>query len=357
MSRTYIALVIVVMMAGCAVNGDLHSVDVPDNLRTGDHPIRSSRDLQYLSCDYQTWDTSSKEAPENANLLYWRRGSSSMHVHSKEKLKVAKTSYVHALFANNVYRSPKDKPIFQVPTWEMSERKESKSGLALEVWQKKEAGKTVEVIVAYKGTDFKEIPDWKANLSIWREPEQYREAQEHFKSLLKKEHNLEVPISVAGHSLGGGIALNVSLRHSTHRRPIRAFAFNTSPRAFYRPINPEVAVERYLLDERGEFLSAARLIWSSKFHGLPPPQTYNFLDFNYFGAKPVSEHSIYLFTRALLLIAVNQGDKFATEVFRTNFTISQFEAKLPSSRDLAGDKDFDLGQCAAILQHNGPVRR
>lgn len=57
-----------------------------------------------------------------------------------------------------------------------------------------------------------------------------------------------VPWVVAGHSLGGALAIEVSARH----KDVRAYMFNVSP--FYRADGTENDVNRLVINERGELL-------------------------------------------------------------------------------------------------------
>lgn len=322
---------------------ELHFVPLAAVPMASLHEITSSRHLQYLSCDYRSQDLA--------------RGASSMFLHSTDHLDMAPRAFAYAAMANNVYRSPDDKPVFRLPGWTLTERKESASGLVLEVLERRDAGRLAEVVVAYKGTDFEEKNDWRANLSINREPVQYEEAQGHFEGLLNKPAYAGVPITVTGHSLGGGIALNVSLRHSTQARPIRAFVFNTSPRGFYTPIDFDVRAERVLIDERADFLWAGRLPWARKLGRLNATKlTYNFLDFNYFTGKNIEEHSIYLLTRGLLLMAIHRDSDYARKVFAANVTMEHAKALLPTLSRYKADTQFDLDYCAAIIEGREPPR-
>ncbi len=340
----------VLILSGCSSTGGLYQIPpiTIQNNKPSLHELRSSADLQYMSCDINSWFVKGNGESYGAPLEYKREWASSMHALPPKHKAVASISIPYAIMSNNVYREPQDKPVYSLPGWSLIERQESGSGLALEVLYKEVDRKLVEVAVIYKGTDAMSLKDWKTNLSIWFEPKQYMEAQAHFKNLLNNPKLDGVPITVAGHSLGGGIALNVSLRHSTNERPIRTFTFNTSPRGFYSPINKSVRAERYVLDEKGEFLAGARPFWHSRIKKLKP-LTYNFLDFTALYSKPFNEHSIYLFSRALLLVAIGNGNEYAKSVFRANFKEDQMIAQIPSAQRVSSDKERDINLCKELL--------
>jgi len=357
MQKLLLVISAIFILSGCSTQGGLTRISpTPINtIMLNSHELRSSADLQYMSCDTKSWFVKNDGESYDAPLEHKIRWASSMHALPPRYKAVASKAIPFTIMANNVYREPKDKPVYSLPGWTVVERRESDSGLALEELHKIVDKKVVEVAVVYKGTDAPSLKDWKTN---WFEPKQYAEAQAHFKELLNETELNGVPITVAGHSLGGGIALNVSLRHSTTERPIRTFTFNTSPRGFYKPINESVVkVERYLLDERGEFLGGARPFWHSKINKLGP-LTYNFLDFTALYSKPFEEHSIYLFSRALLLVAIGSDDDYAKKVFRANFNEESVAAHIPSAPRVASDKERDIKLCRDILvekksaQHN-----
>lgn len=320
-----------------------------NNANSIPHVIKSPADLQYLSCDTKSWFVEKNGKSYGAPESHKKEWASSMHALPQRYSEVAAKSVPYAIMANNVYRSPSDKPYFYLPDWKVVNRHESKSGLALEELHKIVNGNLQEIVIAYKGTDGPSLKDWKTNLSIWLEPNQYAEAQKHMKDLLKYPSYYNIPITVTGHSLGGGIALNVSLRQSTTNRPISVFTFNTSPRGFYKPINDSLeGIERYLLDEKGEFLGGARPFWHTKLKKYNL-LTYNFLDFTTIYSKPVSEHSIYLFTRALLLVALGRDDEYAKKVFQENFDMDDIQNQIPSASELLKHRDNDLQLCKDLL--------
>lgn len=95
---------------------------------------------------------------------------------------------------------------------------------------------------------------------------------------IRARYPADVPITVTGHSLGGGIAIQVSLEKPN----VKAYVFNTSPRFRLRGTAP--ANRRLSIVEYGEFLKAGRLF------GREANQTYISLNCTP-GLNSIAQHS------------------------------------------------------------------
>jgi Protein of unknown function (DUF2974) len=316
-----IASLVMLVSAGC-VSTRPATLQPEVSTSVGKHLLLPSHDLQYMSCDYRRWTSKRYDPaapPAGVSIADYDNEVSSLHTHSAEGKALAREAFVYAMLANNVYRDDEDKPVFATPGWTVVRRWKSEADLVLEEVEHIENGRVIALAVVFEGTNGN-IADWKANLSVWREPVQYAQAQAHVERLRAEPRYRDVPIVLVGHSLGGGIAINVALRQSSPERPLDVYAFNTSPRGFYRPLSPTPAGAIHVLDEHGEWLLAGRAAWWGKFRRLGRPMTYNFLNFKKRHlSKSISEHSIYRFSRALLLLSVGTGDPYAKAVFRANF--------------------------------------
>jgi len=265
-------------------------------------------------------------------------------------------SLSYALMSYNVYRDQEDVSIFVIPDWEMVHSFESNSDLQFEHWHRTDNGKLLEVAIVFRGTE--SAKDWMANLSFWKEPKQYAEAQSHFREhVINNSKYVGVPIKVAGHSLGGAIALNVALRQSTKNRPIEVYGFNPSPRFFYGQLQGKSHAVPYILVESGEFLKEISKLWEENIGNIDTLKIreYQFLQFTTIG-KIVSEHSMYRMARALLLLSIGANDDYAKKVFKQNFKLDDIAPQLPSySYDSvkqewwALDKHGDLDYCRTLL--------
>jgi hypothetical protein len=113
------------------------------------------------------------------------------------------------------------------------------------------AGALERRVIAFRGTDPGQVADWfYGNIgSTQRDQGLALYASERAK--LDQSGSKSVPIAVTGHSLGGAIAIQVSLAHPG----VDAYVFNTSPR--YQLVQPN-ANRRVAIAERGDLLEALR---------------------------------------------------------------------------------------------------
>lgn len=125
-------------------------------------------------------------------------------------------------------------------------------GFNYTVYDKRNARGALERrVIAFRGTDPGQLADWwYGNIgSTQRDQGLALYASERAK--LDADGNKAVPIAVTGHSLGGAIAIQVSLAHAG----VDAYVFNTSPR--YELVQPN-ANRRLAIAERGDLLEALR---------------------------------------------------------------------------------------------------
>lgn len=125
-----------------------------------------------------------------------------------------------------------------------------KSGLAYDIFEKNASD---EVIFAYRGTDSKH-DYFTSSLTIPPFNIQYIQARKQF--LEYKEKNPTKKITVTGHSLGGGLALSMSVRFG-----VDAVVFDSSPRVFDGVHNKHLPASRVAVYEDGEILVKARKYW------------------------------------------------------------------------------------------------
>lgn len=294
-------------LSGCAGTSLYRSLP---EIESGSHPLTKpyvpevqNDGLFHLSC--------TDKYPDGAS--HYKAFDADQSPHGRVDL--AKRHFIHAAMASNVYRKPRENPLFNLPGWTLLERQESTSGLSLDLYGNTSSlAESTKLVIAFRGTDFDSLLDWKANFSLTK-PQQFEQAIEYYRSIRRSSPTAE--IVVTGHSLGGAIALNISLREPA----VSAVAFNSSPRAFFGslPKPPNYRVQIY---EVGEVLDAITG-WYLRLR-LPDDTrygNYNFLDYKLRTVSPIPEHGIYELARSLLLVSMMRGDEYAREVFVKNIPI------------------------------------
>ncbi|MDF1645159.1 MAG: hypothetical protein P1U80_13370 [Pseudomonadales bacterium] len=124
----------------------------------------------------------------------------------------------------------------------------SATGLAYDLFRNKQSG---SVVIAYRGSDSK--GDYvKSNFAIPLSPA-YKQSDSEFQEL-KEKFNIT---HVTGHSLGGGLALGISVRHG-----VDAVVFDPTSRVFDGLGDKHKPSDRVLIYQEGEILEKLRSIWS-----------------------------------------------------------------------------------------------
>lgn len=133
-------------------------------------------------------------------------------------------------------------------------KKHPLSGLAYDIYEKQG---TDEVVFAIRGTDSK--ADYlTANFAVPPFSFQYREVNKEFGEYIKNHPKKKV--IVTGHSLGGGLALSVSVHYG-----VDAITFDPSPRIFDGLGDHHLPAKRVVIYEGGEILEKVRNHWKKIF--------------------------------------------------------------------------------------------
>lgn len=262
--------------------GCSHSVPKRDPLPAADKHEVDNRYV-YTSC---------KVDEAKKRVLFWQK-------------RAADRVYLYALMSSNAYTDEKQ---YEIPGWTRTDRFSSTSGLAFDEYVR-DGSSPLELVVAFRGTE-RSLKDWKANAALI-EPWQHREAYEYIARRRKEQPDAHM--TVTGHSLGGALALNMSTRFDN----LPAFAFNSSPRAFFAAQG--IANERTLVWETGEILNSVRRPWLGARMRDAERLRFNFMSYRIFRSlKFIREHGIYGLSRGLLISAVAYGNPHAKEVFDAN---------------------------------------
>ncbi|MXP10060.1 alpha/beta hydrolase family protein [Pseudoblastomonas halimionae] len=184
-------------------------------------------------------------------------------------------------------------------------------GFAYSVFDKFENGKIVATAIAFRGTEFNSFEDWWYG-NLWLvQNRRGRTIFEQVRKGLDDAGYAEVPIYLAGHSLGGAIA-TYSGRTAVRPDVVEAsetdladtiYAFNSSPRDGWGGSG----ARRRAINERGEILAGLRSIFLQ--------QGGSTLTINCApGFRIVSDHSMAQLADCLTWIAAYEND--ASEALR-----------------------------------------
>jgi pimeloyl-ACP methyl ester carboxylesterase len=157
-------------------------------------------------------------------------------------------------------------------------KKHPLSGLAYDIFEKQGSN---EVVFAFRGTDSK--TDYlTANLAVPPFNFQYRQARKEFGRYLSQHSHKNAVVT--GHSLGGGLALSVSVHHG-----VAAITFDPSPRIFDGIGDLHEPAERVIVYEDGEILQAFRKHWRKVSEVVQPKDIYR-CSFNFAGSQHRSDY-------------------------------------------------------------------
>jgi pimeloyl-ACP methyl ester carboxylesterase len=188
------------------------------------------------------------------------------------------------------------------------------TGLEFHVWRRMDGG-CREVVIAFRGTDRRDLGDWQSNFRWFRRLsprfDQYDQVQAHMGRIV---HQIEQSgcrgagtrfVSV-GHSLGGGLAQQAAYAHPRIRY---VYAFDPSPVTGFFDIS-ELLREQHTrglgIDrtyESGEILSLPRHILENIYPPAACDPRIRSVRFNLLSGRPVSQHSMQQLTHEMHMMA------------------------------------------------------
>lgn len=260
--------------------------------------------LAYMSCTNMIYV---KDHPEGKDIYAEFKVTS-----DDTRIDLSKKYFDLALMSNNVYEDIND--LYVLPDWNLLLAINSRSGLDMHVYGDRNNIKdSSKIVFAFGGT--KQLSDWKANFSfVGYQPLQYKQAFDEVESIIKENPNAK--FFATGHSLGGGIALNLAYQNPK----VQSVVFNPSPRAFFkRKYKIERERRPVVFLEKGEILTGATFKWTKFRLGNPEIVNFNALDYLGLGQN-FSEHNMYDLSRTVLHIALVHGDIRAKEYFTSNIS-------------------------------------
>ena len=124
------------------------------------------------------------------------------------------------------------------------------SNLQFDIWEHQY---TNETIIAFKGTDeLVDLIDGDLTVILSLTYDEAKKKVEEYRKNLQKRGISKRQIRLTGHSLGGGLAISVSVK-----KGLDAIVFNTSPRTFHGFDKNESAMRKAIF-QKGELLKYVR---------------------------------------------------------------------------------------------------
>jgi len=204
----------------------------------------------------------------------------------------AKETYLYAQMSSNTYL---DRKKFVLPRGYALEVQNPNDdiGFAYSIYNKRDGSEVKEVIISYRGTEgFFSKDMWYGNILACQNKSGLKLYDE-----VREKTDKSIPITLIGHSLGGGIALDVSLK----RDNVNTFVFNTSPR-FFADKDDVKENNRDSVVEYGEINKLFRLL------GREATQTYTSINCISHGS-PVYQHSQRQLSECLTKIAAIEDEE------------------------------------------------
>jgi esterase/lipase len=201
---------------------------------------------------------------------------------------IATKVYPYAIMSNNSYQDEEQIPLVG---YQFLNRYQANNDFSADVYRAMNG----DIVISFRGTELN-IKDIQYGTI---QDSQIKSAKELYDKI--KSYNNCSNIIVTGHSLGGALALDLSMKN----KGVDAIVFNTS--LFGVNTNKKYENNRILINEKGEFLS--KYFHKYKLNKMHYDKRYS-QEFNFWNTSRPSlfQHGIYDLARGILLAASKTDD-------------------------------------------------
>jgi len=206
--------------------------------------------------------------------------------------------YIYAIMSSNTYE---DKVQIEIPGWKRIRKVVNDHGFSADLYVSDDEK---NLVIAFRGTD--DVKDWIYGNADFDINGQYGDADVLFHEVLSQYPGKR--ILTTGHSLGGGLAMHISLLN----KGVDAVVFNPSPRVFAHKKYDSYDNSISVIDETGEVLEIVRKLFATMKKIKYEEYRYNFL-----GGFSIKEHAIEAFSRCMYA-SLHQKESHYTELCKKN---------------------------------------
>jgi len=234
------------------------------------------------------------------------------------KLENISTNYIYALIASNTYRTNMEFLIIssdENSNFDYKKHYRSKYGFAADLYESSN-----EIVISYRGTDDAADTLYINNFTDNIVPAQYLSANKLAEDIISK-NSTNKKITVVGHSMGGGLALQTAIKHGLH-----AVVFNSSFKVWLSPEDDISNASWVEINDKHDMTSMYSKAYEKivRFNDMNENVKRKVITVDFMNEIPIAytkkssrDHSIYYLARGMLLVA-SRKNQTAREILNYN---------------------------------------